>query len=113
MLNNGKKSTLPPLRERQNTITTHSPTVDIDLKIFPNPFNNETLIQFDLKKPSTVQLQLFDLAGRYIKRVLPPSFHREGTHQVALQKGQLQAGIYFLFFNSPEGRVVKKVIISE
>ncbi len=48
---------------------------------FPNPFNQETEIPFDLAKGSEVELQIFDLQGRLV-RTLARVDYSEGAHNV-------------------------------
>jgi serine protease AprX len=56
---------------------TDSPPVTILHQNFPNPFPNrdlglfETRIWFDLAAPSSVELSVFDLRGRLVRRLIP------------------------------------------
>jgi hypothetical protein len=45
----------------------------------PNPFNPRTEIRFELARPGTVRLELFDAAGRLVRRVELPA-QSTGTH---------------------------------
>jgi len=62
---------------------------------YPNPFNSETTFMIDLKVPSTISLQIFDVLGREIKRLVNNEFYDEGRHQIKLNDSSLKSGIYF------------------
>ncbi len=46
----------------------------------PNPFNPSTAIDFTLTQPSTVSLDVFDLSGRLIRRILTAARFEAGHH---------------------------------
>jgi hypothetical protein len=46
---------------------------------YPNPFNPDTEIQFSLKKPGKVSINIYDIQGRQI-RTLMDDFQSEGSH---------------------------------
>ncbi len=48
---------------------------------YPNPFNPTTTLTFDLPKPSTVDLIIYDITGRKI-RTLISSAYPAGSHQI-------------------------------
>ncbi|NUM66044.1 right-handed parallel beta-helix repeat-containing protein [candidate division KSB1 bacterium] len=47
----------------------------------PNPFNPETRIRFDLRREQQVELRIFDLSGRLVRRLLS-GFYSAGEHVV-------------------------------
>lgn len=51
-----------------------------ELKAFPNPFREQTRIQIELEKASTLQVAIFDLSGRLVRQIhrgkLPAGTHR-------------------------------------
>ncbi|MBK7703391.1 MAG: T9SS type A sorting domain-containing protein [bacterium] len=46
----------------------------------PNPFNPSTAIDFTLTQPAPVSLDVFDLSGRLIRRILGPVRLEAGPH---------------------------------
>ncbi|MCK5148056.1 CotH kinase family protein [bacterium] len=48
---------------------------------YPNPFNPETTISFDLPVPCTLRLEIFDVRGRLV-RTLKQEFMGVGKHQI-------------------------------
>lgn len=60
------------------------------LQNYPNPFNPETNIRFALPEAVSVELMIFDLAGREVRRLIDRTM-AEGFHQ-ALWDGKDNAG---------------------
>ena len=75
------------------------PTVSRLHSNFPNPFNPRTTIKFDLSLSGPVELAVFDVAGRLVKRLVSESMSA-GNHE-AVWEGrdtsgrQASAGVYF------------------
>lgn len=75
---------------------------DLLLTAFPNPFNFLTNVSFAVPKPSSVSLQVFDLAGRPVVTL----FEGEalaGTHRAAWDASNAVAGIYVLQMSTANG----------
>jgi hypothetical protein len=70
---------------------------------YPNPFNPETIIRFDLPEAAAVQLVIFDLAGREVRRLIEESM-TPGYHH-ALWDGKDQHGNH-----APSGVYVYQII---
>jgi hypothetical protein len=66
---------------------------------YPNPFNPETTIAFDLPQAGSVELQVFDLLGQTVRTLVAQELSA-GTHQM-LWRGvddrgqQVSSGVYF------------------
>ncbi len=60
---------------------------------YPNPFNPTTAIRFDLPQAGTVQLLVYDLAGREVARLVDQPLPA-GTHQVTFDATGLPSGTY-------------------
>ena len=66
----------------------------------PNPFNPATVIGFALRRPGPVNLTVYDVAGRVVKRLVAESYPA-GFHEVTWRGDdrsgrQAAAGVYFL-----------------
>ncbi|MEP7375035.1 MAG: DUF4082 domain-containing protein [Chitinophagaceae bacterium] len=77
---------------------------------FPNPFRNQTRIQYSLPVASNVNLSLFDMNGRLIKVIVNGS-REQGTHTVIFNSGFLSSGLYFYKIQAENFSAVKKMII--
>ena len=67
------------------------------LSNYPNPFNPETQIQFQLPRKASVQLAIFDATGRRIRVLIRGTILHRGSHTI------LWDGKDFRFHNAPSG----------
>ncbi len=75
------------------------------LNNYPNPFNRETVIEYNLLYNSGVDLQIFDMNGCVIKTFYKNAFQKKGTYQVIWdgtndQGERVSSGIYVLKIKS-------------
>jgi flagellar hook assembly protein FlgD len=66
---------------------------------YPNPFNGETKIQFELEKPAQIELGIYNGVGQRVKTLLT-GFLPQGKHDVRWngknQRGtHIDSGVYF------------------
>ena len=75
------------------------------LRLFPNPFNPRTELQFTLDRPGRIEVEVFDLKGRRVRRLASGDFGA-GDHRV-LWDGlddagrALSSGLYFVRLSTP------------
>jgi len=67
---------------------------------FPNPFNPTTTIQFGLPEAGFVEMDILDIRGRFIKRIVN-QYTTAGYHLVNFEVGNLATGVYFYKINIP------------
>ena len=67
----------------------------IMLPAYPNPFNPNTVISFDLSDADMVSLDIFDIAGRQVASLIS-EYMIPGSHQINWNPGQLSSGIYLV-----------------
>jgi allantoicase len=60
---------------------------------YPNPFNPVTTVRFSIPTRSAVRIELFDMLGRMIRRVVDGSF-APGEYQTRLDASGLPSGMY-------------------
>ncbi len=77
---------------------------------YPNPFNPETVIKFDLVKPSQAILKVYDLTGRevavLVNRKLEP-----GTYLYTFTAGNLPSGVYLYRLNADGNSISKRMVL--
>ena len=61
---------------------------------YPNPFNPETVIHFDLPRTAVVNIQVYDVLGRPVARVMTNQELRPRTYRVRFNAGNLASGTY-------------------
>jgi len=60
---------------------------------FPNPFNPVTTIQFGMPEMGIAQIDLLDIRGRIVKKLLNKNLIA-GYHRIVLEVNDLASGIY-------------------
>ena len=81
------------------------------LRNFPNPFNPETTITFELPKPGDISLRVFDLLGRELV-TLQSGWAQSGPHSVTFVAGELPSGVYVYQLTTPDGSRSQKMILT-
>jgi len=85
------------------------------LQNFPNPFNPETKINYQLPKRSYVRITIYNLQGQLIKVLLeqeqPEGYYRLKWNATNNQGDKLPSGLY-LYHMETDGFVeIKKMIL--
>jgi hypothetical protein len=72
---------LPDLKP--TTSVNDQPTaMNTDLVNYPNPFNNQTTIQFKVESPAYITVKIFDMAGNQIAELANSQMVSAGEHEV-------------------------------
>jgi hypothetical protein len=82
---------------------------------FPNPFNPETTIRFDLPRAMSVRLAVYDVQGREVARIADGSLPA-GTHAVkwdGLDRGghRVASGVYWYRLEAGEISLSRKMVL--
>jgi len=75
---------------------------EIALQNYPNPFTEQTTIEFTLTKDAPVTLLVFDSMGRQIATLLDAESTTEGTHQVTFEGTDYSSGVYYYTIQAGE-----------
>ncbi|HET6349834.1 MAG TPA: FG-GAP-like repeat-containing protein [Candidatus Krumholzibacteria bacterium] len=83
---------------------------------FPNPFNPTTTIRFDLPAPGKVQLDIFDVTGRLVKRLIRDVPYSRGRFEVHWngenESGNTVAsGVYFYRIRSGTYSAARRMVL--
>lgn len=93
------------------TITGITPISNINsITINPNPYNEKTIIQYDLKSSGDVRMELIDITGKIIQTISQKN-QRAGTHFEEIHSGV--SGIYILRVITGETRQVFKLVSNQ
>lgn len=76
---------------------------------YPNPFNRETFVSFELSEASEIRLSVFDLTGREIT-VLAAGLLPAGKHQRTFRAEGIPSGIYVYKLTGPAGEYARKML---
>jgi hypothetical protein len=68
---------------------------NMDLKAnYPNPFNGNTTLTYELARPEEVRLSIYDAKGELVKRLVNTRMPA-GNHEIAWNPKNLPSGTYF------------------
>jgi arylsulfate sulfotransferase len=79
VINNGNSSMPEAFRLEQN---------------YPNPFNPTTNISFDIPKESDVNITVYDITGRLVKKLVSGNYN-PGKYQITFDGSDYSSGMYF------------------
>jgi len=95
------------------TVDTKSPEIFLsNISLFPNPVCEQATLQYELKTKERITVNLFDVQGKFIKNILPPTEKNAGNHLETLLFDSLTpAGHYFLSIESENAITVIEAIL--
>ena len=83
--------------------------------IYPNPFNPQTTVQFDLAQPAHVDLTVYDLAGRRVATLVREAYPAGHHRQIWLGRDdsgrQVASGVYLVRLKAGAVTDLKKVML--
>ncbi len=77
---------------------------------FPNPFNETTTIHFAVSVPGPVTLTITDLLGREQSTLLRESLS-PGNYRVSLDAAGWSSGLYLCRLSTPQGTLIRKMVL--
>ena len=81
-----------------------------ELTIYPNPFTDQTAVEFSLSSPGTVTLAVYDIQNRLVKRLFSGT-SEAGTRQRFVFSGAgLSQGVYIVQLITPTKVMTQKLI---
>jgi hypothetical protein len=98
------------------------PAVTRALPNYPNPFNPETWIPFELKEASDVRIQLYDMGGNVVRR-LDLGYREEGYYMTRSDAAywdgrnesgeRVASGVYFYELRAGDFRALRRLVVSK
>jgi hypothetical protein len=94
---------------------TESPIKYELISVFPNPFNGQAQIQFELPVEGYAALSIFDGKGRVVRQLLASDFSA-GSHQVVWNTrddagAELPSGVYIAMLDHSQGQDTRKILL--
>jgi hypothetical protein len=96
------------LAEADKTITDNQEN-PVKTEEFPNPFNNQTTIQFELPQDGFVSLKIYNVLGQEVANLVSQTL-TAGSHKYVWNANSVASGIYFYRLES-DGKVYRKKLI--
>lgn len=86
------------------------PQMNLVLKNYPNPFNNSTVISYQLANAGLVKLSVYNAKGEIVQNLVNAS-QTAGTHNIQFNANGLNSGVYFYRLESVEKSLVGKMLL--
>ena len=80
---------------------------ETELRIFPNPFYQSTVIELEFKEKRKVKLSIYNQLGVKVETIFEGE---KGTYLLTWNSENLSSGIYFIQLQSDKGITTKKII---
>ena len=80
------------------------------LPAYPNPFNPETTICFDVPESMNLQVIVYDIQGREVSRIAD-GYHTAGSYQKVFTANNLASGVYFVRMNARDFQDTQKILL--
>jgi len=82
---------------------------DLQLTLWPNPFNGFAVARYEVRGASSVSLKLYDLSGELVQTLFE-GWQEAGAHQAVIDGTSLASGVYLLRLAAGRDTVVRKVV---
>jgi hypothetical protein len=79
-------------------------------RVYPNPFNSSTTIEYSLSEAGHIRIDIYDLLGRRIETLID-DYKQAGSHTITFDASHLSSGVYFYRFKAGEIVETKKMIL--
>jgi hypothetical protein len=84
-------------------------SIRIFSKIFPNPFDEEAKITYELDQKCPVSLKIFDIKGKELL-TLVNGVQEKGKYTVKITGDKLTTGVYFYRLQTAKSTETRKII---
>jgi len=92
------------------TLTNSTPTkFENSIRLYPNPSNNETKVQFNLDSNASITITLYDVLGKLVLK--SENNLIQGNQEIALNTQNLNNGLYFLKLSNGNNEANIKLIV--
>jgi hypothetical protein len=82
------------------------------ISIFPKPISNSATISFSLDVAQKASLKIFDVNGKWVATIADNKYEA-GENEIVWGTAEINAGIYFLQFQSVENLYTEKIIVTK
>ena len=86
----------------------------MNLTVYPNPFNEVTTIRFSVPQAGQVALKVYDMVGKEVAVLYNGNVLEDEAREVTFRSGDLAGGIYFCRMITATGEVkAEKIILTK
>ena len=87
-----------------------APVSFYSLSSYPNPFNQHTVLSFEMRDASFVNLTIYDITGREVAKLVD-GIKPAGSHQVVFDAEGLTSGVYFARLEVGDFSQTRKILL--
>ncbi len=80
------------------------------LSVYPNPFNGEVSISYDLFNTQRVELKIYDLQGRLVITMID-DVQAAGKHEIKADMREMASGVYFVRLVTARNAKTEKIVL--
>ncbi len=95
--------------------TENEATTNSNFELFqnrPNPWNNSTIIPFQLDPGGDTRLTVYDMAGKLVYEVA--DYFSEGYHEISISRSDLPSiGLFYYTLESGDQRATRKMVLTD
>ncbi|MBA3649819.1 MAG: T9SS type A sorting domain-containing protein [Chitinophagales bacterium] len=85
---------------------------DLSFTSYPNPFADNTIVSYELKKSVNVTLRTLDVSGNVMQKLIQDQYQPAGIYHFALDGSVYPNGIYFCQLSTEGKSFIRKLIIN-
>lgn len=79
------------------------------IKCYPNPFSTSTTIEYELPKPGTINIAIYNHLGQIVETI-DQGYTQNGKHKLEWNASRLPSGIYFIQVRAGTEMGMRKVV---
>ncbi len=93
------------LEEKENNLPN-----SLRINNYPNPFNNSTVVQYEIQNDDYISLDLYNSIGERITNLLA-GYKKAGRYNIQYIGSKLSSGVYYVILKSTNNNIVHKIIL--
>lgn len=78
---------------------------------YPNPFNPQTVISYNLPEAMSVSLNVYNFLGQKVRSLISSEFKQAGSHKVSFEATNLPSGTYFYQIKTNAGTTTQSMTL--
>lgn len=87
--------------------------LDLGLDIYPNPMNEQLVIEWDAKSNTSLEIKLLDVTGRVVEVLVEKTNQIPGRQKIQWLRNQnMLKGLYILQFKTEKGIATRKILLN-
>ena len=106
-----EKATVRQAPSKVLPTSVQNPIKKIALKVFPNPFQQQTQIAFQLAQKEKISLAVYDNYGRLVQSYYRNEWQEAGDYQVTFNASEFSTGIFIVVLRTGNDIVSQRVVL--